>query len=70
MDYSGGVGTPIWQGRCRKDADGLVLCVGYLYSGVGGKGGGIRLHIAEFGKQFTPLGGGAYQSVVVTEVGR
>ena len=50
MDYSGGVGTPIWQGRCRKDADGLVLCVGYLYSGVGGKGGGIRLHIAEFPK--------------------
>ena len=50
MDYSGGVGTPIWQGRRRKDADGLVLCVGYLYSGVGGKGGGIRLHIAEFPK--------------------
>jgi len=50
MDYSGGVGTPIWQGRRRKDADGLVLCVGYLYSGIGGKGGGIRLHIAEFPK--------------------
>jgi hypothetical protein len=50
MDYSGGVGTPIWQGRRQKDADGLVLCVGYLYSGVGGKGGGIRLHIAEFPK--------------------
>ena len=50
MDYSGGVGTPIWQGRRRKGADGMVLCVGYLYSGVGGKGGGIRLHIAEFPK--------------------
>jgi hypothetical protein len=37
-------------GRHRKDAGGLVLCVGYLYSGVGGKGGGIRLHIAEFPK--------------------
>jgi len=37
-------------GRRRKDADGLVLCVGYLYSGIGGKGGGIRLHIAEFPK--------------------
>jgi hypothetical protein len=50
MDYSGGVGTPIWHGRRRNDADGLVLRVGYLYSGVGGKGGGIRLHIAEFPK--------------------
>jgi hypothetical protein len=50
MDYSGGVGTPIWHGRRRNDADGLVLRVGYLYSGVGGKGGGIRLHIAEFRK--------------------
>lgn len=37
-------------GRRRKDAGGLVLCVEYLYSGVGGKGGGIRLHIAEFPK--------------------
>jgi hypothetical protein len=37
-------------GRRRKDADGLVLRVGYVYSGIGGKGGGIRLHIAEFPK--------------------
>lgn len=37
-------------GRRRKDADGLVLFVEYLYSGLGGKGGGIRLHIAEFPK--------------------
>jgi hypothetical protein len=50
MDYSGRVGTPIWHGRHRKDAGGLVLRVGYVYSGIGGKGGGIRLHIAEFPK--------------------
>jgi Invasion associated locus B (IalB) protein len=37
-------------GRRRKDAGGLVLFVEYLYSGVGDKGGGIRLHIAEFPK--------------------
>jgi invasion protein IalB len=37
-------------GRRRKNADGLVLRVGYVYSGIGGKGGGIRLHIAEFPK--------------------
>ena len=37
-------------GRHRKDAGGLVLRVGYVYSGIGGKGGGIRLHIAEFPK--------------------
>jgi Invasion associated locus B (IalB) protein len=37
-------------GRRRKDAGGLVLFVEYLYSGVGGKGAGIRLHIAEFPK--------------------
>src|SRR6185312_12413234 len=33
------------EGRRR-----MVPCVGYLYSGVGGRGGGIRLHIAEFPK--------------------
>jgi hypothetical protein len=37
-------------GRRRKHAGGLVLRVGYVYSGIGGKGGEIRLHIAEFPK--------------------
>src|SRR3954471_19843633 len=37
-------------GRRRKDADGLVLRVGYVYSGIGGEGGAILLPIPKFPK--------------------
>jgi hypothetical protein len=48
----------------------LVLRVGYLYSGVGGKGGGIRLHIAEFPKLVLAARGFFSTFAAVTEVGR
>jgi hypothetical protein len=56
--------------RRRKDADGLVLFVEYLYSGAGDKGGGIRLHIAEFPKLVLAARGFFSTFAAVTEVGR
>jgi hypothetical protein len=44
--------------------------VGYLYSGIGGKGGGIRLHIAEFPKLVLAPGASFSTFAAVTEVGR
>ena len=58
-------------GRHRKDAGGLVLRVGYVYSGSAASDGRIRLHIAEFPKLMLAVRGLFFNSVAaVTEVGR